>query len=269
MYEGQSINVQNNVNKYVSVSDIASYYLCPRLAYFRNGRKVGLTDHEVRAGVYRSVSYGLEAALSSTQPDMMVKKIIDEACSDALCIYGTAHEKTIAKTGSELTARAGEIVSGLFNEKERRGEPQLTRILSPSAAGIAVYSDKLRMSGLIDKAIVLDKGLMPMIISASFPPANGVYASDRVKLAAYAMLLSEKYAIDCSSGGVEYVSGWCIRTAEVRYEDKRKALYARNRVNEIMAGKMPEASRGKWCGHCSYADTCNVRVSLLDSLFKK
>ncbi len=261
--------MQNNVNKYVSVSGIASYYLCPRLAFFSNGAHEELTEHEVRSGVYRSVSYGLEAALSSIQPDVAVKKIIAGVCSDALIIYGAAHEEAIAKAGDELTARVNEIVSGLFIEKEQRGEPQMASILSPSGTGITVYSDKLRMSGHIDKAIVLDKCLVPMIISASLPPANGIYASDRVKLAAYAMLLSEKYGVDCSSGGVEYVSGWCIRMANVRYEDKRKALYARNRINEIKAGKMPEASRGKWCGRCSYTDRCSVRVSLLDTLFKK
>ncbi len=260
--------MQNNANKYISVSDIASYYLCPRLAYFRNGHKAGLTDQEIRAGVYRSVSYGLEAAVSSIQPEI-IKNVIAGACSDSLCIYGAGYEKSVVKAGNELTARAGYIVSGLCDEKERHGEPWLRRILSPSATGITVYSEKLRISGMIDKAVIKDNGLMPMIISPSLPPSNGVYASDRIKLAAYAMLLSEKYAMDCSSGGVEYVSGWCIRTAEVRYEDKRKALHARNRVNEILTGKMPEASRGKWCERCSYADNCNVRVTLLDSLFKK
>jgi CRISPR-associated exonuclease Cas4 len=269
MYEVRPFNVQYNENKFISVSDIVSYYLCPRLAYFRNGHDEGLTDREVRAGVYRSVSCGLGAAVSSAHPDVAVKRIIADACSDALCIYGPVHEDAIAKAGNELASRAVEIISGLYHEKERQGEPQLMRILSPSAVGIAVYSDKLRISGLMDKVVMRDNCLMPMVISASFPPGNGVYASDRIKLAAYAMLLSEKYAVDCSSGCIEYVSGWCIRTAEVRYEDKRKVLYARNRINEIKTGKMPEASRGKWCGRCSYADACNVRVSMLDSLFKK
>ena len=82
-------------------------------------------------------------------------------------------------------------------------------------------------------------------------------------------LLSEKYGIDCKEGGVEYMTGWCLRRVNIRYEDKRKALYARNRIIEMMEGRMPDAKKGKLCGRCEHYDDCNVKVSLLDSMFKK
>lgn len=256
-------------NKYVSVSVIASYYLCPRLAYFRSGRWDGPSDAEVRAGVFKCISYSLSGVVSSAGQEAALGKVISAACADALCIYGPAHDKTILLAGEEIKARAGDIISGLTLEKERRGEPELMRILAPSSAGVAIYSDRLRMSGTIDKAVDFGTGPAPVIISSSAPPENGIYASDRVRLAAYAMLLSEKYGVNCIAGGVEYVPGWCLRTVAVRYEDKRKALYARNRILEAMEGRMPDVSRGNWCGRCSFESTCNVKVSLLDSLFKK
>lgn len=263
------LNMQNNAIKYVSVSSIASYLICPRLAYFRNGRQEGLTDREVRSTVFKSVSYSLARVISSGQPEAAIGDEINAACADALCIYGESHRGSIDKAGDEIRSRAGAIISGVLGENERRGLSQMTRILGPSLTGIAVYSDKMRMSGMVDKVVDLGQGLTPILISTSLPPPTGIFSSDRVKLAAYAMLLAEKYSIDCAGGGVEYLPGWCLRTADIRYEDKRKALYARNRVLDIMGGRMPEASRGKLCESCSFVNTCNVRVSLLDNLFKK
>ncbi len=141
-------------------------------------------------------------------------------------------------------------------------------VLYPCTTGATIYSDKLRISGTIDK-LVMSKGTpIPVIISSSGPPQKGIYASDRIRLAAYTMLISEKYDVPCSAGAVEYVAGWSLRRAEIRYEDKRKALYARNRVMDMDRGRMPGTARGKWCGACGHSDACSVKPSLLSSLFK-
>lgn len=263
------INMQYYVNKYVRVSEVASYYLCPRLTYFERRRVPELTDAEVRAGVFKSVSLGLGPVASSLQPGAVLDEVIHLACSDALLVYGLAHEQAILKAGQEAKGRTNDILSGLLSEKERTGEQNLVRLLSPVSVSVTVYSDKLRMSGTIDKVVYNGSVPEPVIISASLPPHEGIYASDRARLAAYAMLLSEKYDTACPVGVVEYVPGWCMRRAEVRHEDKRKALYARNRVLEFMGGRMPDAVRGKWCGRCGHGDACNVKATLLDSLFKK
>jgi CRISPR-associated exonuclease Cas4 len=261
--------MQYNVNKYVRASEIASYYLCPRLAYFGRHHVPALTDREVRAGVFKSVSLGLGPVVSSLRPAEALEEAIRLACSDASLVYGPAHGQAIAEAGREARGSVGDILAGLLKEKERMGERGLARLLSPASVSLTVYSDKLRMSGTVDKVVFNGGVPEPVIISASLPPPAGVYASDRVRLAAYAMLLAEKFDMDCASGTVEYVRGWCVRRAEARHEDKRKALYARNRVLELIGGRMPEPVRGKWCGRCGHHDTCGIKATLLDSLFKK
>jgi CRISPR-associated exonuclease Cas4 len=255
--------------KYVSVSSITSYYICPRLAYFRNGRSDGPGLAEVRAGVFKSVSHSLSSVISSPDHETALVDAIDSAGQDTLCIYGAAFEDVVQKTVGELKARKADILSGLQHERVRRGEKAVSSTLTPLAIGLTIYSDKLRISGTLDKVADIGSGPAPVIISASLPPQSGVYSSDRIRLAAYTMLLSEKYGVECAHGCIEYVPCWCLREAEVRYEDKRKVLYARNRMLEIMEGRMPDASRGKWCERCAFSGTCSVRVSLLDSLFKK
>jgi CRISPR-associated exonuclease Cas4 len=244
-------------NKLVRVSELSTFYLCPRLVYFERRREPRLTDAEVRAGVFKSVAYVLPAVKRSPDAGAELLKAIDEACSDCLLIYGAGFERPILQAADELRVQSNEILSGLLKET-----------VSTSSAALTLYSERLRMSGTIDKVVDTGGIPAPVMISASKAPASGIYASDRIRLAAYAMLLSEKYNVDCREGGVEYVTGWCLRRASIRYEDKRKALYARNRILEMMEGRMPDAKKGKLCGRCEHFDDCGVKVSLLDSLFK-
>jgi CRISPR-associated exonuclease Cas4 len=263
------VNMQYNVNKYVRASEVASYYLCPRLTFFGRRRVPELADAEIRAGVFKSISLGLGPVVSSSQPGAALEEAIRLACSDAILVYGPAHEQAILLAGQEARGSADDMLAGLLKEKERLGEQDLARWLSPASISLTVYSERLRMSGTVDKVVFNGNALVPVIISASLPPPAGIFASDRVRLAAYAMLLAERADAEPRAGAVEYVRGWCLRHAEVRHEDKRKALYARNRVLEFNDGAMPDAVRGKWCGRCGHYDTCNVKVTLLDSLFKK
>lgn len=262
--------MQYFANKFVSVSSISSYYMCPRLVFFRNRRRSeGPGDAEVRAGFFKAVSYSLSSYLQADMPEPAIEAAIDMARADTLCIYGPAFEAEVGMAAARLKARKMEIIGGLQRERERLGDKAFSGVILPAAAGLALYSEKLRISGSLDKVVDMGGAPGPVVISASLPPPNGIYASDRVKLAAYSLLLAEKYGVDCPQGYVEYVSGWCLRQAEVRHEDKRKALYARNRILEAMEGRMPDASRGKWCERCPFASTCNVRVSVLDRLLKK
>jgi len=73
-------------------------------------------------------------------------------------------------------------------------------VLFPYTTGTTIYSDKLRVSGTIDKLVMSGGTPVPVIISSSGPPQKGIYASDRVRLAAYTMLISEKYDLPCSRG---------------------------------------------------------------------
>ena len=262
--------MQYFANKFVSVSNIASYYLCPRMVFFRNGRRSEKPgDSEVRASFFKAVSYALSPFLQANMPEGAVETAINTARSDTLCVYGQAFEPEVGKAALELKARESDIVAGLQRERGRLGDIAFSGVLLPLSVGLTIYSDKLRISGTLDKVVDIGGARAPVIISTSLPPGNGVYASERVKIAAYALLLAEKYGIECGHGYVEYVSGWCLRRAEIRYEDKRKALYARNRILEAMEGRMPDASRGKWCERCPFASACSVRVSILDRLLKK
>lgn len=214
------------------------------------------------------LSHALCSVVQSQRPEQALDEAVSRACADSRLVYGPLYEQAIVDAEAEARGMIKKIAAGLAREKERSGTEDLMNVLSPSSISITAYSDKLHMSGTVDKVVMYKGAPVPAIISASEPPETGIYASDRIRLAAYSMLVSEKYDVPCLRGAVEYVPGWSLRWAEIRYEDKRKALYARNRVMEMDRGRMPDTVRGKWCSGCGHSDVCNVKPSLLSSLFK-
>lgn len=262
-------NMQNIANKYIRVSDIASYYFCPRLTYFNLRKSHDIGNRKIRAEVLKSLSSYFSEAISSTTPEIILETAIDRCCEDTMVIYGSQAGPFLEVTRSEVKSRMSDMLSGLRMEKQRIGEQRLANYLATSSISEAIYSDRLRISGTIDRIVRIDGELMPVVISGSMPPPNGIYMREHVKLAAYSLLLAEKYQEPVSHGAVEYVLSWQLREMVVRSDHKRKALSARNRILEMLQGKMPDARKGSWCEHCEHNGSCNIRVSFLDSLFKK
>jgi CRISPR-associated exonuclease Cas4 len=252
-----------NENKYIRVSDIASYLLCPRLAYFRRRKRdPSLSPEMARSAAFKEVSRCLAAAMADASPGEALRAGIDAACADVELVYGLS----AAAVRAEALGLVDDIVSGLRAEEARMGRDRLMALLGSCERKLAFYSDRLYLSGTVDRIALVDGERLPVIVSAYRPPPAGVYAADRVRLAAYAMLVEEKHG-SVERGVVEYVCGWRIREVGVRKRDRLAALSARNRIRQ-MGSAMPDANRGAWCPGCQYAGSCTVKVAFVDSLFR-
>ena len=235
-------------NKYVRISDISAYMLCPRLAFFRRRHNGHTTSMEiVRAAIFKEISRSLASALATDDPEAAIRSQIEVACSDAEIVYGLPTGPVL----EEAISLARDIVSGLQVESARIGRNRLAAVLSPSERSQAIYSDRLHISGSIDRIVMLDDTMCPVVICASKPPENGIYAADRLKLAACAMLMEEKYGAAVGRGMVEYMCGWHIRETDIRKSDRMAVLSARNRIAQ-MGSAMPDARRGTWCTSCQF-----------------
>jgi CRISPR-associated exonuclease Cas4 len=256
--------MQNIVNKYVRVSDISAYLLCPRLAYFRRRHRCSAPSAEtVRAAVFKEVSRSLAGVIGAGDQESALRSQIEVACGDAEIVYGMPVEEILEEANGEIAA----IIAGLQAEVVRVGRERLLALLNPCERGQVIYSDRLRISGSIDRIVLLDGARCPVVVCASRPPENGIYAADRLRLAACALLIEEKYGEPVTHGAVEYVCGWRAREADIRKSDRMAVLSARNRIVQAAAA-MPDARRGTWCATCQFADSCNVRPSFKGSLFR-
>jgi CRISPR-associated exonuclease Cas4 len=252
-------------NKYVRLSDITAYLLCPRLAYFRRKHlSFAPSPESVRAAVFKEISRSLPGVFRDADPEAALRSQVEVACKDAEIVYGMPMEDIM----DEALEAAGDIVAGLEAESARFGRDRLFAILNPFERGQIIYSDRLRISGSVDRIALLDGARCPVVVCASRPPENGIFAADRLKLAACAMLTEEKYGEPVSHGIVEYVCGWRVREAGIRKTDRMAVLSARNRIVQ-MGSAMPDARRGAWCPACQHAESCQVRPSFLGHMFRR
>ncbi len=261
--------MQNNVNKFVRVSDIATFYFCSKLTYFNLRRVHELHAPEVRADIFKALSASLLDALLSGSPETSLGAAIGTACDDELVIHGEKIADMVETVRVEATGLINDMIAGSLKEKQLLGDRRFWQLLSPISVRESLFSEHLRISGTIDRIVRAGDDLAPVVISTSTPPPSGIYGRERIKLAAYSLLLTEKYGEPVTSGVVEYITAGQLRETVIRSDDKRKALYARNRILEMIHGKMPDSRRGEWCKRCTYNDSCTVKVSFLDSLFKK
>jgi CRISPR-associated exonuclease Cas4 len=256
--------MQTFENKYVRISDISAYHLCPRLAYFRRKHQSFAPSFEVvRAAVFKEISRSLAGIIAGDDEETALRSEIEVACSDAEIVYGIPAEAVL----EEATGAVEDILAGLHTEAERLGWDKLLAIINPCERAQIIYSDRLRISGSVDRIVLLDGARCPVVVCASRPPENGIFAADRIRLAACSLLTEEKYGEKVDRGAVEYMCGWRIRETEIRKTDRMAVLSARNRI--VQAGSaMPDARRGRWCATCQFADSCNVRPSFKGSLFR-
>jgi CRISPR-associated exonuclease Cas4 len=256
--------MQNIVNKYIRISDISAYLLCPRLAYFRRKHLSFASSPEaVRAAVLKEISRSLPGIFKDADPQAALQMQMEVACRDAEIVYGLPVDGIL----DETLGLVDDIIAGLNAESARLGRERLLAILNPYERGQVIYSDRLRISGSVDRIVLLEGARCPVVVCASRPPENGIFAADRLKLAASSMLIEEKYGEPVVQGVVEYVCGWRVRETEVRKSDRMAVLSARNRIVQT-GSAMPDARRGTWCTTCQFAESCNVRPSFMSSLFR-
>jgi CRISPR-associated exonuclease Cas4 len=251
-------------NKYVRLSDISAYLLCPRLAYFRRRhRSYASSQVAVRAAVFKEISRSLASVMAADDKENALQSQIEVACADAEIVYGLPVEDILEEANGAVI----DIIAGLHAEAARIGRERLLALLNPYERGQIIYSDRLRISGSVDRIALLDGARCPVVVMASRPPENGIFAADRLRLAACALLIEEKYGESVTHGVVEYVCGWRVREADIRKTDRMAVLSARNRIVQA-ASAMPDARRGAWCATCQFADSCNVKPSFNGSLFR-
>lgn len=256
--------MQYYANKYVRISDITAYLLCPRLVYFRRRRtSFAHSPEAVRAAIFKEISRSLAGAMTADDSEAELRSRIEIACDDAATVYGLS----VDDTAEEALSLTRDILEGLKTESARIGRDRLMTILDPHDRPQTIYSDRLRISGNVDRVVLLDGARCPVVISAFRPPENGIFAADRIRLAACAMLMEEKYDGTADHGVVEYVCGWRIRETEIRKSDRMAALSARNRIAQ-MGSSMPDARRGRRCTACQFLESCDVRPSFPASLFR-
>jgi CRISPR-associated exonuclease Cas4 len=127
-----------------------------------------------------------------------------------------------------------------------------------------VTSRKYGICGNIDR--VFSAPPFFSVVRSAPPPPAGIHGTDRLKIAAYAICLSESCGKTVPGGSIEY-----LRTGEDRYyeilpRDIRALYSARRSVQNLAAGRIPKKPVHASCSSCRYRERCDIGPTRLSDM---
>jgi CRISPR-associated exonuclease Cas4 len=165
-----------------------------------------------------------------------------------------------------------DFICGIGNdewlEKIRNGQWELEKAHEYEREHMLV-SEKLGLSGCVDKLIRAGEEFIPCMIKTGKCPEYGVWRNNRVQLTAYAMLIEEEFETMVTRGFVEYIRNAELREFRIRKKDRALALQVLKRVKRIKGGVFPDKGSNAPCDTCSFIERCETRKTLLSTLFGK
>jgi len=136
---------------------------------------------------------------------------------------------------------------------------------SASDHDLSVRSEKYGISGVINR--IFDEPPYFSIVRPVTAPAAGIYQQDRVRVAAYALCLSEMYGETIGGGTVEYIPDGETRSCEIQPGDMRKFYLGLRIARNIDAGSIPKRPVHAPCTSCPYSSRCDPGPKSLSERF--
>lgn len=292
--------MKSRVKVKVKVSDLTRYLICPRLVYFsakehHEGMAKGKERGFIESILLKELAFNLhkfygerkkdnpepepESESETETEEERAKRVIEDIVDGVEMIYKEelkGVEKDFFEEVKEDFIRSlsmsTKTENGDWLEKVRT-ENKLSEL--ENAYGYerehAMLSEKLSMSGSVDKLIRTEEEVIPCMIKTGKCPEYSVWKSDRVQLAAYAMLIEEEFGFETTvkRGFVEYIRNAESRETQIRRRDRALALQILKRVKRIKEGVYPEKGGNAPCDKCVFAERCETRKTLLSALFGK
>jgi len=287
------------------VSDLTQYMLCPRLVYFTAR---GYEQPKIVAGKERrvienillkelgfnlKVVYDSCAAGGRNEDESLDKegggrggdgeeKTGKEAVTSIIAdIVASVEQIYINELETVESAVFDEVKSDFLRSIEetewcnklKDGDTTLAKL--ESVYGYerehTIVSKKLEMVGSVDKLIQTREEVIPCMIKTGRCPEYSVWRSDKMQLAAYAMLLEEEFETRVLRGFVEYMRTAEIREVKIKKKDRALVIEILKRVKHIKEGLFPDKGENAPCDNCTFIELCDTKKAptLLSKLFGK
>jgi len=217
---------------FVNVSEISAYVVCPRLCYFRMRDKIKPTElHAVRE-IYLSRRKGFDESWAFERFSQMFND-----------------DEELFKTALE---------SFKFDDS--------LELLRPIDWEIRLKSDKIKLKGVLDELVEFKDRKFPLVLSLR-SPKDEVWFRDKIKLAAFCMLLKAK-GVSCERGFVYHCFDGELRSVDIGRRERYYVLKLIERVLRLKKGFVPErTNNAKLCAKCDYKDACDSKPSTFASKF--
>ena len=128
------------------------------------------------------------------------KKRLDEVTINML----EAYRKSFHFIAEESASRADNVFSFIVTN-DMFGKELWEKLTPKIISELRIESDELRLKGIIDQVHVYESDYVPFELKTGRTPQDGVWPSHRIQIAAYSLLLQERFNKPIKEGFVLYL----------------------------------------------------------------
>lgn len=222
----------------ISVTDLSSYLFCPRSLYMN--RVLGYPVKFNEAMLLGSIRHNFADLANTYEENIVVHMPSGLSKEEVVSAYSKTYHNLLrisalkyakALAGFDLDANSvigklepiaaveardrAENVHKFATEKQVVGE-ELWKQLSPKIhSEFKVNSPTLRLKGVIDRVEIYDNAVLPIELKTGKMAREGVWPSHRIQVAAYMMLLGERFQKAVGRAVIKYLDHQTSRTVSL------------------------------------------------------
>ncbi|MBW2976299.1 CRISPR-associated protein Cas4, partial [Candidatus Woesearchaeota archaeon] len=212
----------------VSVSMLCSYLYCSRKLFLQQvlaleePPKESLVLGSLRHEIYDFINQKEEKIVASIANKIQYSELVDIYKK----FYSKILRENIIKNKSKIKSVSLNMVDVfrrtwplILEEAKARSKnifdfiqkhdvygKELWKRLTPKIISeLRLESDKLQLKGIVDRIEVYENGYVPIELKTGKMPRDGTWPGHRIQIAAYAMLLEEKFKTQVKEGFVHYL----------------------------------------------------------------
>ena len=284
----------NRINKdaAVFVFEVRQWMNCPRQLFFKNrpSSKQKEKDEERSSFLYQTdpiryfekeilqeVCFELPAlvleSVDKNETDFVnkiklknkIESLIDECQKCHLPAEAESAEKEVEEAVLKIKSYTGDLIENISKTIEMYGFELFETAADPFEEEKLHSFSKINLYGAPKKVLVVNEKTAPYMIRAAKPPKNGVWESDRIAAAAYALILENEFGKKAVSENavIDYLGEF--RVLRVRSSDKKKVFRAVRKIKDIKNGKMPNERNIRLCEKCLFKEMCRPKAKTIFS----
>jgi|TARA_Y100000310_G_scaffold153695_1_gene153118 CRISPR-associated protein Cas4 len=168
-----------------------------------------------------------------------------------------AYKKAYSFILEESSLRASNIFN--FIEENNVFGQELWQKLTPKIMSeLRVESDALKLKGIIDQVHIYDNDYVPFELKTGRTPDNGVWPSHRIQIAAYSLLLQERFNKPIKEGFVFYLDTKEKRHIAINPYMREEVKQIVDEIMQLLESKeLPDfCNNENKCRKCGLRKTC-------------
>ena len=276
----------------ISVSLLSSYLYCPRKLFLE--RVLMLKEPPKESIVMGSIRHETYDNMNKKEEEIVTSITKKTTLEDIQKLYKQNYLGILRKSVANNRRRLEEInvnmldaykkafpfiieessvrAANIFNFIEASnvfGEELWQKLTPKIISELGVESEELRLKGVIDQVHVYSSDYVPFELKTGRAPSDGVWPSHRVQIAAYSLLLQEKFSKPVKEGFVLYLDSKEKRHVAINPFMKLEIKQLTDDVINLLENvNLPDfCSNQNKCRKCGLRQTC-YNEKEVDNLLK-